>query len=431
MKTDLYQPSVVIFGSGISALWFANELKSRGISFILLDHGPLGGLQTLASQGIIHGGLKYALQGALTPAAKNVAEVKELWDSALAGRYAPVNLSNVELLSPVHCLWSTQSLGSKLGSFFAGKVMSSHAEKLKPEDYPEVFKHKKFKGELRAVDEKVLNSRSLVLNLLKPIEKSVGIYREDSLRFEMANGKITAALLESGDREIRPVRIEARHFVFMAGAGNEKLSKQIKDLIAAEQLIAGANATMSAQGNSASEDFEFPSMQKRPLKMVMVRGRDLPRIGFVHAIGANALPLATLTTHTTSTGETLWYIGGEIAEKGVDLSDREQCARARTRMQGLLPWMDLKKFKWSSFHIDRAEMQVAGQKRPDGVTWKQVANVTIAWPTKLTLAPELSRQLLERIPALEKKSVKNPDHNQWLGKDLNVRDFPWETAHAQ
>lgn len=427
MKTDIYQPAVVIFGSGISALWFANELKSRGISFILLDHGPFGGLQTLASQGIIHGGLKYALQGALTTAAKNVAEVKGLWDSALMGTHPWMNLSGVEVLSPIHCLWSTQSLGSKLGSFFAGKVMSSHAEKLKPEDYPEVFKHPKFKGELRAVDEKVLNSRSLVQNLLKPIEKSVGIYREDSLRFELKNGEITAALLEGGESSTRQIRIEAQHFIFMAGAGNEKLSKMIETLFTAEQKVA------SQEGRDLQGVLDFPVMQKRPLNMVMVRGHDLPRIGYVHAIGANALPLATLTTHATHAGEVLWYIGGEIAEKGVTLSDRAQITRARERMEGFLPWMNLKKYAWSCYGIDRAEMRVDGQKRPDGVTWKKVANAVIAWPTKLTLAPELSRQILEQVVerAPEKSPVvKNSNPSEWLGKNLIVRDFPWETPNA-
>jgi Glycerol-3-phosphate dehydrogenase len=50
----------IIVGGGVSGLWLAAELKARGIHCCVLDRGPLGQGQTLASQGMIHGGTKYA-----------------------------------------------------------------------------------------------------------------------------------------------------------------------------------------------------------------------------------------------------------------------------------------------------------------------------------------------------------------------------------
>ena len=57
---------VLIAGGGIAGLWLLNLLTRRGYSALLLEADALGCGQTLASQGMIHGGIKYALAGALT-----------------------------------------------------------------------------------------------------------------------------------------------------------------------------------------------------------------------------------------------------------------------------------------------------------------------------------------------------------------------------
>ena len=49
---------IVIFGGGIAGLWLLNRLQQQGLDVILLESAGLGGGQSLASQGIIHGGLK-------------------------------------------------------------------------------------------------------------------------------------------------------------------------------------------------------------------------------------------------------------------------------------------------------------------------------------------------------------------------------------
>ena len=54
--------NTVIFGGGIAGLWTLNLLKARGYTNIaLLETNTLGHKQTGLSQGIIHGGIKYAL----------------------------------------------------------------------------------------------------------------------------------------------------------------------------------------------------------------------------------------------------------------------------------------------------------------------------------------------------------------------------------
>ena len=63
----------VIIGGGVAALWTANVLKRSGQSICVLSNSPLGEGQSLAAQGVIHGGLKYAAGGKLNEASEALA----------------------------------------------------------------------------------------------------------------------------------------------------------------------------------------------------------------------------------------------------------------------------------------------------------------------------------------------------------------------
>jgi glycerol-3-phosphate dehydrogenase len=56
---------IAIIGGGVAGLWALNQLRNRGFSAVLFEQEALGGYQTMASQGMIHGGIKYALGGRL------------------------------------------------------------------------------------------------------------------------------------------------------------------------------------------------------------------------------------------------------------------------------------------------------------------------------------------------------------------------------
>lgn len=53
---------VAIFGGGVAGLWLLNRLRQKNIDCVLIENKELGGGQTIYSQGIIHSGVKYALQ---------------------------------------------------------------------------------------------------------------------------------------------------------------------------------------------------------------------------------------------------------------------------------------------------------------------------------------------------------------------------------
>jgi len=68
----------------------------------------------VASQGIIHGGLKYTLSGLLTKVAKNVREMPQIWREALLGQ-TTTDLSQTRLRSGCCYLWQTDTLAFGAG----------------------------------------------------------------------------------------------------------------------------------------------------------------------------------------------------------------------------------------------------------------------------------------------------------------------------
>src|SRR5207237_9669501 len=80
---------IVIFGGGAAGLWLLDELVRDGYAVLLLEAHALGNGQTIASQGIIHGGLKYSLDGLLSDSAAAIRDMPQIWRDALAGRRPP------------------------------------------------------------------------------------------------------------------------------------------------------------------------------------------------------------------------------------------------------------------------------------------------------------------------------------------------------
>src|SRR3990167_3926957 len=157
---------IIIFGGGVAGLWLLNRLRQSGFSAILFESNALGGGQTNKSQGIIHGGLKYALQGKLTKEAQAMSDMPVRWQQCLTGK-GEIDLSNVTILSQAHYLWSPRALTSKITGFLAGTFLSGKVEPLKRVQYPTVFQHSAFKGEVFAIDEVVIDIATLIRELVK------------------------------------------------------------------------------------------------------------------------------------------------------------------------------------------------------------------------------------------------------------------------
>jgi len=364
--TTSIQADVAIIGGGIAGLWLLNRLRQAGYSALLIEKDALGGHQTIASQGMVHGGLKYALSGALSGESEAIKQMPEVWRQCLQGS-GEIDLRDTTILSDDFVLWSAGSVGSRLVSFFASKSLRGRVEALSPPDYPSVFRQAPYKGKIYRLVDVVLDVPSLIANLAAP-HRDV-IIKAGPLQWQREEDRVAALLTDDG------LRIEAQRYVVTAGEG--------------------AGAILSAL------DIDTPQMQLRPLHQVIVK-HDLPHELYGHCIGAqtSASPRLTVSTHPCRDGKKVWYLGGDLATEGIDLSAEQLIDRAKQELAAIFPWLQWNGAQWATLYLNRAEPKQEKLIKPDrafaGVADNQ-QNVIIAWPTKLSLAPDLAKQVSELL----------------------------------
>lgn len=359
---------IVIFGGGIAGLWLLNRLRQAGLSALLFESGALGGGQTGKAQGIIHGGMKYALQGILTKDAMAMADLPIYWKKCLEGK-GEVDLSGVPVLSQNHFLWSPNKFTAKLTGFLASTTLTSKVEPLEKANYPTAFQHPDFRGEVFSLDELVVDVPALVRELVKANQDAVFKIEplcNEGLKFDEDGKLISATVYVSG----RSVELTAQQFVFAAGAGNETILNKLKT--------------------------KEIAMQRRPLHMVMVKTAFNHSL-YAHCLGLGSRPRMTITTHVTCDGHHVWYLGGMIAEEGVTRDSLAQIKAARAELNALFPWLDFSSAEFATFMIDRAEPKQSNGFKPEADYMKNIQNMVIAWPTKLALAPKLANQIMEHL----------------------------------
>lgn len=365
---------IVIIGGGIAGLWLLHRLRAVGYSAILLESDALGGGQTSKSQGIIHGGMKYALTGVMNSEVIAMADMPELWRACLEG-HGEMDLTAVPILSKHQYLWSPQKFTSKLTGFLAGAALSSRVDPVPKKNYPLLFQDPAFKGEVYALNEMVLDVPVLIREMTKANQDAVyqiEPFNDEELKFDEHGKLLSATVYFAG----KSVEISAQHFVFTAGSGNEVIINKLKS--------------------------DSLAMQRRPLHMVLVK---LPHAYslYAHCMGFGKRPRITITTHHMQSGSTVWYLGGQLAEDGIHRSKEEQIAAARAELISLFPWLDFANAEFASFHIDRAEPKQRGMLKPEATFVKTIQNVTVAWPTKLALAPKLAHEIVD---AMQKANLK-------------------------
>ncbi|WP_202211085.1 NAD(P)/FAD-dependent oxidoreductase [Pseudomonas paraversuta] len=352
---------VLIVGAGVAGLWLNARLRRQGFSTVLVESRTLGGAQTVKSQGIIHGGAKYALHGALTGASEAIADMPRRWREALAGT-GELDLTGVRLLSEAHYLWSPGTLAGNLTSFFASKAVRGRVDQVKGDQLPPALQDPRFKGKVYRLAELVVDVPSLIERLAEL--GGDGLLSGQNIEPVFANEELIGLRIDG--REIHAQRI-----VFSAGAGNAELL--------------------------ASAGISVPAQQLRPLHMVLVKGPSLKPL-YAHCLGGGPKPRITVTTHPAANGEWVWYLGGDIAEAdGVARTPAEQIAVAQKELGNLLPWVDLSQAQWATLRVNRAEPAQSGLVRPDNAFLADQGRLLVGWPTKLALAPDFSDRVITAL----------------------------------
>lgn len=415
---------VVIFGGGAAGLWLLDDLTRRGQQAVLLEADALGAGQTVATQGIIHGGLKYTLQGLLTNSATSIREMPALWRECLNG-YREPNLRAVRRRSDECFLWRTDSLSSRLGMLGAQFGLRVAPQAVSKDDRPEILRG--CPGAVARLPEQVISSVSL-LEVLAARNRE-RLLKVDPARVELecvTPGEVTSIRIDGLHQEVNatpraagnvptlppaaravPLTLRPRAVVFTAGAGNALLRRRV--------------------------GLTTEAMQRRPLHMVMLRGEQLPMFQGHCVDGAKTR--VTITSEADSEGRTVWQVGGQIAEDGVAWDERTLITHARDELRAVLPNIDLSPVEWRTYRVDRAEGIVPGGKRPESVQIRREGNCLTAWPTKLALVPQLAAELCRQIGIADGK-WHMPNGKSQFDSDGITRDWPrptvamppWETA---
>jgi hypothetical protein len=298
-----------------------------------------------------------------------------VWKQCLEG-YGEINLSQVPILSTQQYLWSTGALTSKLTAFFASLALKSNTQSLSRDAFPEFFKNPQFQGQVYSMDEMVIDVLAVVRELMIPHQDAIfkiDPLQEDQLQLD-ENNRLASLTIKA--EPMPPLQVHAQKFIFTGGAGNELILKKLK-----QPLVA---------------------MQRRPLHMVLVK-HNITTPLYAHCLGLSSTPRITITTHKSHDGKSIWYLGGQIAEEGVNRDSATQIQHTKKELQELFPWLDLSSAEFSSFFVDRAESKQPGNSRPDSCYAKEIENMLIAWPTKMALVPQLATEIIQHLSKAEIK----------------------------
>lgn len=365
------ETQVAIVGGGIAGLWLLNLLRKQQIDTLLLEQASLGGVQTMASQGMIHGGLKYTLDATsttdkLNSAASAIAEMPQRWRDCFAGN-GDLDLSGVKLTHPDYYMFAAGTLG-KLSSFFASKALQGRIERLPPTHFPPTLQNAGFSGSVYRLNDPVVDVGSLLRVLSEPHQPQLLQATVNGLRFDAAQ-QIRSLTTASG------LEVRARTFIFCAGAGNQFFADQLR-----------------AAGHKTA-----PATQLRPLHQVFVQHEQLAPF-YAHCLTGVRSPEPRLTITSHGRNDSFgWYIGGALATGGVKRSMREQIEFCRAELQTVLPWINWSEARYHCLRVDRAEPAQTDGNKPDTAVAASCANALLCWPTKLALVPSLGELVVHEL----------------------------------
>lgn len=345
---------IVICGAGISGLWLLNILITKGFSVLLIEKKSIGGIQTIASQGMIHGGQRYLLNSNASVHADTVSMLPARWNACLEGN-GELDLRKVNVLSDSQVMWPTGGSLSHLAASAASHILFAKTKKLTEGEIPEALVTMKDRTVFK-LPEKVLDISSLVENLYLPCKDNVRQGVVDSLS---RDGRIS----------VSGCQLRAQIIICAAGVGNEEF--------------------LSLLG--AGQD----KAQQRPLRQIMVKEMPFPLYG--HGITTSYKPSITVTSHPLPSGGYVWYLGGAIADDVLSLTEADAISFAQKEMKRLFGHLDWSGKEWATWYGMRAEAYSHNGQLPNGPVVQQYGKAMVIWPTKLTMAPLLGDLVLNYL----------------------------------
>ncbi|MCG3122669.1 MAG: putative FAD-dependent oxidoreductase [Phycisphaerales bacterium] len=392
--TQELRADIVIIGGGIMGLWARALLARAGYGVLLIEKSCLGDGQTIRSQGILHRGLKYGLSRAAREASDQLEDAVETWERALRGEGA-VDLRRADVLSNHTCFWTVDGgLLAGLTAQIGTRLLKaeSRSRELERGEFPPGFRGAPASVRVWSAAEPVLDAPSLLACVR---DAGAGPVMLATVTFLGDHGSREGPQIEAQLHDGDSIRVAAGCVVLAAGEGNEHLL-----------TMAGLD------GPGAS--------QRRPLQMGLVDHVPFELFGHVLRPGSDK-PRITITTGRRD-GTLVWYVGGDVAERGVDMNDDDFRALLAAEVAACVPWADLSRSRFSSLRVDRAEGRTEDGKRPAGPVVRRFGRLIAAWPTKLALAPLAARRIMELVGEIRRPTRTAPIS---LSLAADICDLPW------
>lgn len=378
---------VAIAGGGIAGAWLLRLLTNKGYRVALFEPHGWGADQTLASQGMIHGGLKYALSGHLSGASEAIAEMPARWRACFKNQ-AEVDLQGTHIVSDNYYMFAQASAMGKLTTFFAAKALRGRIDKVEKELWPEAFDG--FRGVVYRLNDFVIDTASLL----------------ESLTADLTHQSWQLAL----------------------DAGCVKHTSPGWEISTPDQVIR-ADCLISCAGNGSADlmmslniaNFE---VQTRPLKQVSVRPKhNVSLWGHCLTGVTGSEPRLTITSHHED--GLVWYLGGKLASEGVNRSDDEQLRTAQSELMACVPWLDWRDAEFAVHAINRAEPKQTTGLKPDQAYAKRQGDFIQCFPTKLTLTPDLGDRVVALLPTPRSANAGSPASSLASTSPVPFTHPPW------
>lgn len=392
MASKTYKADIIIFGAGVAGLWLHHRFSKAGYNSLLLETDAIGGQQSIASQGILHSGLKYTLAGKVNKLAQSISAMPDRWRAAMQHYSgAEVDLTRAAMMAPSQLLMIPDGFMGGLIKIVTEKTLGNGVTDIPRDDWPDGIAQSGFKGRLVSMGEPVLNAASVMRALAEPYQRSIRRIDMDFTSFDQDDAGDISSIWIDDEHEIK-----AQHVIFTAAASNAKIARML--------------------GHD-----EGLKTQARPLLMGMLR--PAPFDCFAHLVGPSDKPVATITTHYDHNKQRVWYVGAAVAERAKEDDPRKVRKAMMDALKKYMPAIDVSHFEWATLPIDRIEgASETDGWMPDTPTVHRAGNAFYCWPTKLTFAPMLGDKLAEFLPAPQ--GVKAADWS--FLEEAPFAPLPWD-----
>lgn len=358
---------VIIIGGGIQGLWILNQLTKLGYSCILITDKKIGEGQSLDAQIYKHKGHFYNN----LEIAQHLQEVEPEWDNFINNNNLKPSQKQQFLAFP-----NQQSAKKYTTLWYQGGLKYSA---INNSQIPLFFQQGILnQGHYFDTGESCYHGHQLISKLAQPVKHL--IYQGKIIGFNSSiDGfvKEVKVIINNKLFSFAPKRV-----VFTAGRGNQALLNQI------------------TQGNSLLDNHAQEIQQLRRCQVLVIKGENLP------SVTALCPSLMFFMGCRQVGNENIWLITYGFDDpiklelnQAIPL-DKLRLQECLNTLEAVIPNIFELDLEWGLYPAVKAESVALGagfRPNEDFVSNCGLPNVTLVYPTKLSLAPRASKKIVNQI----------------------------------